>query len=61
MKRLSMVIGTVILALFTATQVYAISMGISPSSQTVSQGDTFSVELFISGLGDNVAPPSVSI
>jgi hypothetical protein len=56
MKRTYLLICTVILMLFTATQGYATTIGISPASLNVPQGNTFSVELAISGLGNNVAP-----
>jgi len=48
--------GAMLLSLLSMGEAGAISLSFSPSSQTVSEGDLFDVEVIVSGLGDGVAP-----
>ncbi|MGK7905470.1 MAG: cohesin domain-containing protein [Hormoscilla sp.] len=48
--------GAMLLSLLSVGEAGAISLSASPSSQTVSEGDQFDVEVKISDLGDGSAP-----
>ena len=48
--------GAMLLSLLTVGEARAISLSFSPSSQTVSEGEQFDVEVKISDLGDGSAP-----
>lgn len=56
MKRFTIFLSTIILSLFTVAPSYAISIGFSPSPLDVIEGHSFDVELYISDLGDGIAP-----
>jgi hypothetical protein len=60
MKRLTFLVLVFIISLVLAVQSHATTLGFSPSNTGVLIGDTFDVELTISGLGD-LSPLSLSV
>ncbi len=56
MKRFSIILMTIILSFFITIHAQSTTIGFDPSFTSVTQGDSFDVELFISDLGNGVAP-----